>query len=163
MMSVCEADSSHAGHYLTEQVSDAALSISPSNARHPFPEHGRIDQGVAPEQEANSRAALKQVPHDLMPDKHNVGTNHRAKAVVHALHEKALQVWNIAGNVEGHYLPLPLRNVLVAAENAALHERRAVRLVPLVNNGFAGRQLAAGAAQVPQLLFVFFRQGPDAL
>jgi hypothetical protein len=60
--------------------------------------------------------------HHIVPNGHHRCGHQRAQAVVHHIDEQAVQIWNVAGEVERHDLPLAVGGDLVAGSYPFNHQ-----------------------------------------
>src|SRR5215217_3766898 len=103
---------------LTQEVGHAPVSLAPTQVQDPLPEHGCVDQGIAPERIANARAAAYKIAHGLVRDEHRLARGQCAETMVHHVDVQTLQIGNVARDVEREYLTLAVVGQLVAVSKA---------------------------------------------
>ena len=94
------------------------MSVAPPKPHHPLAEHGRINQGVAPEQVPETRVTVHETKKVCMLNEGQPGGAQRRQAMIHHLQVQALEVGDVAADVEGQDLPLALSRDNVAAGEA---------------------------------------------
>src|SRR5829696_3920938 len=115
-MAVHEADGAELRVQLAEQMRDAGVGFPAAEACHPLPEDRGIDERVAPEEIADARVGADEGPHRLVRDERHLARDDRAQAVVHDVEVNALQVGDVARDMEREDLPLPPSMTLAAGE-----------------------------------------------
>src|SRR5215203_2048042 len=151
-MAVHEADGAELRVQLAEQMRDAGVGFPAAEACHPLPEDRGIDERVAPEEIADARVGADEGPHRLVRDERHLARDDRAQAVVHDVEVNALQVADVARDMEREDLPLAAFDDLVAA-GEAFENQAALRRPILVSH-----DVLIGL-EVPQ----HHRQGDDGL
>src|SRR5215211_3026818 len=126
------------------------VSLAPTQIEYPLPEHRRINEGIAPERIANARAAAHEVADGLVRDEPRLGCAKRAEARVHHVDMQALQVGNIARDVEREYLPLPFMGQLVAVDKALQNQAALMRAVALPHEVLTGTNGLNGPTQLTE-------------
>src|SRR5215210_974822 len=107
--------------------------------------------------------ALAKLTRDLMLDKPHLGRRDRAQAVVQNREVKALQVGDVARDVEAHDLALALTRELIHAGEAFEHEARPRRTIPLAHDILVCPELGYLHRQVREGLALLVSQREDAL
>jgi hypothetical protein len=126
-------------------VGDSRIGRATTDADHPLAKHGCINQRVTPQHVAHARASPGQVGDAVVGNERHLASGERAKAVVHPLKMKALEVGNVARSVEREDLALALIRELVAAGEPLDQQAAGKRAVPLPDNdlvapiSFSGR------------------------
>jgi hypothetical protein len=117
-LAVGQADRVELRVQLAEEVRDALVSLPAAKARHPLSENGRLDERVAPEHVADARVRADEGANRLVRDERDLARDARRQRVVHDLDVEALQIGDVAGDMEGEDLPLSAGQDLVAAREA---------------------------------------------
>ena len=118
-MAVDQPHCPQAHQHLAQKVGDARIRFTLPDAGHPLPEDGPINERLAPEGLCDAVVALKQLVQNFMGDEPHAAWSERAEAVVQHLQVQALQVGNVAGDVEVMDLALAVSGQLVGAREAA--------------------------------------------
>ena len=130
-LAVYQADGPEAHIDLAQDVRDPGVGIAATDIDHPLPKHRRIDERVPPEHIGDARVRTKEGPNHLMRDERHLAGNDCRQAVIHDLQVQALQVGDVAGDVEGHDLASAAGKELVAA-GEPFEDRAALRRAVLV-------------------------------
>src|SRR4051794_25086116 len=141
----------------------APVSVAPTQVQYPLPEHRSIDQGVAPERIPDPGAAAHEIANDLMRDKHRLGCRERGQAVIHHVDMEALEVGDVARNVEGEYLTLALLGLLVAIDEALQDEAALMRAVALAHEVLTRTNRLDGPAQLSEHVLLVLGEDEDTL
>src|SRR5215207_3406285 len=99
-----QADRPKAHINLAQDVRDASVGIAATDIDHPLSKHRRIDERVPPEHVGDARVRPKEGTNHLMGDERHLAGNDCCQTVIHHLEVEALQVGDVAGDVEGHDL-----------------------------------------------------------
>ena len=83
---------------LAQDMGHAVVGLAASDIHHPFPEDGRIDEGLAPEGRGDAGIAVADVAQGLMGDEPDPARADGADAVVEHLQVQALEVGNVPGD-----------------------------------------------------------------
>src|SRR3954447_25030172 len=126
------------------------VSLASTQVQYPLPEHRRIDQGLAPERVANTRTAPDKIAKGLVRDEHHLAGGQRTEAVVHHVEVQALQVGNIARDVERKDLALAGFGQLVAISKAVEDQAALGRAVALAHEVLPGTDRLDGPAQLTE-------------
>jgi hypothetical protein len=110
-----------------------AVGFAAAEACHPLPEDRGIDERVAPEDIADARVGADEGPHRLVREERHLARDDRAQAVVHDVEVEALQVGDVARDMEREDLPLAALDDLVAA-GEAVEDQAALRRPVLVSD-----------------------------
>src|SRR5215204_1532229 len=105
---------------------DPSIGLAATDVDDPLAEYRSIDERVAPEDVGDARMGAQEGPNRLVRNERHLAGDDRPQAVVHDLEVEALQVRNVAGNVEGDDLASTAGKELVAA-GEAFKDRAALR------------------------------------
>jgi hypothetical protein len=152
-VSVGESDSSHFREHLTEQVSDPLRSILSAHSKHPLPEDRRIDQGVTPQNVADARKALDQLPNRVVLYKSDPARHERRQTVVHGREMKALKIRHVSRDVEWEYLTLSILQHFVPVKPALKHEATLRRPISFAHHIMIRPHVTDGHPQVQNGFF----------
>jgi len=114
-------------------VRDAGVGIAAADIDHPLPKHRCINERVPPEHVGDARIRTKERPNHLMRDERHLGGNDCRKVVIHDVQVQALQIGDVAWNMEGHDLASAAGKELVAA-GETFEDRAALRRPVLVTD-----------------------------
>src|SRR4051794_21089513 len=117
--------------HLAQKTGDPPIGFTAADADDPLTKNGGIDERVAPEHVGDARMRAKEGPNRLVRNERHLAGDDRRQAVVHGLEVEALQVRNVAGNVEGNDLASTAGKDLVAA-GEPLKDRAALRWPVLI-------------------------------
>src|SRR5215212_10337733 len=101
---VRQADGPEAYIDLAQDMRDPGVGITAADIDHPLPKHRRIDERVPPEHVGDARVRTKKGPNHLMGDERHLAGDDRCQAVIHDVEVEALQVRDVARDMEGHDL-----------------------------------------------------------
>jgi hypothetical protein len=130
-LSVYEADGPEAHIDLAQDVRDPGVGIAATDIDDPLPKHRRIDERVPPEHVRDAWVRTKEGPNHLMRDERHLAGHDCRQAVIHDFQVQALQVGDVAWDVEGHDLASATGKELVAA-GEPFEDRAALRRAVLV-------------------------------
>ena len=114
-LSVYEADRPEAHIDLAQDVRDPGVGIATTDIDDPLPKHRRINERVPPEHVGDAWVRTKEGPNHLMRNERHLAGNDCRQAVIHDLQVQALQVGDVARDVEGQDLASAARKDLVPA------------------------------------------------
>src|SRR3954469_22632746 len=77
-----------------------SVGFATTDVDDPLPKHGGVDERFPPEHIGDARMLPKEGPNDLVRDEGHLAGNDRHQIVVHDFEVDALEVGNIAGNME---------------------------------------------------------------
>src|SRR5215218_1451187 len=112
---------------------DPGVGIAPADIDHPLPKHRRIDERLAPEHVSDARMRTKERPNHFMRNERYLAGNDCRHAVIHDLQVQALEIRDVAWDVEGHDLASAAGEELVAASKT-FEDRAALRWPVLVTD-----------------------------
>ena len=113
-----QLDRSQPHQQLAQQMRHAGRRLAPADIDHPLAKDRRIDEGIAPEQVAKTRMVAHQAAQVVMLDEGELARDQRAQAVIHHAQVQALEIGDVAADVERQDLPLALGGDVVAAGEA---------------------------------------------
>lgn len=158
-----KADRAHAGHHLAEEVGQTAVGLFAPDPEHPLAEDRPIDQRLTPERSGQTGVADAEVVENLMLDEPDLAARDRGERVVHGPDVQALEVGDLAGNMEGVNLALACFRHAVAAGIALDQQTRARGAVALADDVLIGADVLHLHGHALERRPLLVREGDDAL
>jgi hypothetical protein len=113
-----QADNVEANEQLAKQVGDPGDGAASPDRQYLLAVDGRVEKGGEPQHPGEMRLALGDLADSLVRNDRDLDRRHRADIVLEALEQEAVQVDEVAGDVELHDLALAVGQIPVAADEA---------------------------------------------
>jgi hypothetical protein len=121
-----------------EKMGRLVESRTPPHGHQPFSMSGGVDQRVQPQQASKMQMIVRDLPQVLVGKQATPARRERHDAVIHLLLQEAVEVDEIAWNVNGRDLALSVAEQLVAGGKALKQKDALARAVSLPHHILVG-------------------------